>query len=257
MKHGSLFTGIGGFDLAAEWMGWDNVFQCEIDEFCLKVLNKNFPNVKKYTDIKKFNAKEYNGTIDIISGGFPCQPFSTAGLQKNEDDERFLWNEMQRIINEVQPKWVVCENVTGLLSIDNSRTIQRIYNDLEGEGYRIEIFTIPAFGVGALHKRERVWIVANSDSSGLLKSDNVCEQQGRTDVLWTSKIGKTVCWEELENRSRDTNKGRIEKPISEPYVCGRNNGIPDRMDRIKGLGNAIVPQVAFEFFKSIAVVNCG
>lgn len=252
-NHGSLFSGIGGFDLAAQWMNWNNIFQCEKDEWCNKVLAKNFPTTKRYKDIKTFDAKEYAGTVNIISGGFPCQPFSTAGLQKNEADERFLWDEMHRVINEVQPKWVVCENVIGLLSIDDSRTIQRIYNDLEGEGYRVEMFAIPAFGIGALHKRERVWIVANSNSGRLLEQDNVCEQQGRTDVLWTSKIGQTVCWEELEGGCRHTNKGRIEEPISEPYVRGRNNGIPDRMDRIKGLGNAIVPQVAYEIFKTIYI----
>lgn len=254
LSHGSLFSGIGGFDLAAQWVGWNNVFQCEKDEWCNKVLAKNFPTTKRYADIKLFNAKKYNGTIDVISGGFPCQPFSTAGLQKNEADERFLWDEMHRVINEVRPKWVVCENVTGLLSIDDSKTIQRIYNDLEGEGYRIEMFAIPAFGVGALHKRERVWIVANSNSGRLLKQNTVCEQQGRADVLWTSKIGQTVCWEELEAIGNNTEQRGIKEPISESFLCGRNNGIPNRMDRIKGLGNAIVPQVAYEIFSAIGAV---
>src|SRR5688572_3315658 len=100
MRHASIFTGIGGFDLAAQWMGWTNVFQCEKDEWCNKVLTKNFPGVKKYRDIKDFNAKPYYGSVDVISGGFPCQPFSTAGKRKGEEDDRFLWEEMLRIIRE-------------------------------------------------------------------------------------------------------------------------------------------------------------
>jgi len=255
LSHGSLFSGIGGFDLAAQWMGWNNIFQCEKDEWCRKVLAKNFPNTKRFEDIKEFNAKEYNGTIDVISGGFPCQPFSTAGLQKNEADERFLWDEMHRVICQIKPTWVVCENVVGLLTIDNSKTIQRIYDDLESEGYWIEMFVIPAFGVGAWHKRERLWIVANSDSGRLLKQNNVYQQQGRADVFWSSKIGQTIRWQELETECDYSYKGRVEEPNCQSFICGTSNGLPNRMDRLKGLGNAIVPQVAYEIFSAIGAVS--
>ena len=144
LSHGSLFSGIGGFDLAASWMGWNNIFQCEKDEWCRKVLAKNFPNTKRFEDIKEFNAKEYYGTVDVISGGFPCQPFSTAGRRKGETDDRYLWPEMLRIIGEVKPTFVVGENVAGLLSMENGKTLDKICLDLENEGYQIELFVIPA-----------------------------------------------------------------------------------------------------------------
>jgi len=166
MNHGSLFSGIGGFDLAAEWVGWTNVFQVDNDKWCQKILQKNFPNTDKYEDIKEFDGTKYRGTVDIISGGFPCQPFSHAGKRKGEADDRFLWFEMLRIIREVQPQWVVGENVAGLLSMDGGKTLETILTSLEDEGYNNEIFVIPACGVGAWHKRERVWIVSNTDLSG-------------------------------------------------------------------------------------------
>ena len=255
LSHGSLFSGIGGFDLAAQWMGWNNIFQVEKDEWCRKVLAKNFPKTERFADIKDFTGHEYTNRIDVISGGFPCQPFSTAGLQKGEKDERFLWHEMLRVITEIKPTWVVCENVVGLLSIENGKTIQSIHNDLESEGYWVEMFVIPAFSIGAWHKRERLWIVANSNSSGLLKQDIICEQQGRADVFWASKIGKAVCWEELEAIGNNTEQRGAKEPISKPFICGGNNGISDGMDRLKGLGNAIVPQVAYEIFSAIGAVS--
>ena len=116
LTHGSLFSGIGGFDLASEWMGWKNVFHCEYDPFCQKVLKHHFPNSKLYKDVRKFDATDYAGRIDLLSGGFPCQPFSNAGLRKGTEDERHLWPEMLRIIREVSPKYVVGENVRGLLN---------------------------------------------------------------------------------------------------------------------------------------------
>jgi len=115
MRHGSLFSGIGGFDLASAWMGWENVFQVEIDDHCQKVLAKNFPNVKRYEDIREFKGER--GSIDILTGGFPCQPFSTAGKKKGTDDNRYLWPEMFRVIKEIQPEYIVCENVYGIIKL--------------------------------------------------------------------------------------------------------------------------------------------
>ena len=152
MRHGSLFSGIGGFDFAAEWMGWENVFQVEYDEWCQKILTKNFPNVKKYRDIKDFKGYP----VDVISGGFPCQPFSHAGKRQGEADNRYLWPEMLRVIREAKPTFVVGENVAGLVSMENGKTLDGIFADLENEGYTVESFIIPAASVGAWHERQNL-----------------------------------------------------------------------------------------------------
>ena len=169
MTHGSLFSGIGGFDLAAQWAGFENIFQVEIDLFCNKVLAKNFPGVRRYGDIRKFDGTEYRGTIDIISGGFPCQPYSVAGKQKGAEDDRNLWPEMFKVIKEIRPTWVVGENVANII---NFVEFDNILFDLEGEGYEVQPVIIPALAVDAKHRRNRVWIVAyndkfDNDNSGL------------------------------------------------------------------------------------------
>lgn len=166
MNHASLFSGIGGFDLAAEWTGWNNVFNCEWEEFPRKVLKHHFPNAKQYEDIKDFDATEYRGRIDVLSGGFPCQPFSTAGLRKGTEDDRHLWPEMLRVIGECQPRWVVGENVRGLVSWSDGLVLETCYSDLENLGYSVQSFIIPACAAGnAPHRRDRVWIVAYSDNT--------------------------------------------------------------------------------------------
>jgi len=144
MTHGSLFSGIGGFDLAAEKNGIENIFQVEIDPFCQKVLRKNFPNTKIYSDIKEFNGKEYEGRIDIISGGFPCQPFSQAGQRKGAADERALFPEMLRIISEIKPAWVIAENVFGITNIDDGQYLESVLASLESIGYEVQPFIIPS-----------------------------------------------------------------------------------------------------------------
>lgn len=165
MVHASLFTGIGGFDLAAEWMGWQNSFQCEIDPFCQKVLAKNFPDADRYTDIKHFNATRYRGTVDVLSGGFPCQPFSLAGQRKGNQDDRALWPEMLRVIDEVRPRWIVGENVAGLVSLG----LDGVLFDLEASGYTVQTVLLPACSVGAPHQRDRLWIIAHARSSGRIQ----------------------------------------------------------------------------------------
>jgi DNA (cytosine-5)-methyltransferase 1 len=159
MRHGSLFSGIGGFDLAAEWMGWENVFHCEWMEFPRKVLDYYFPNADSHIDICKTDFKKYEGTIDIITGGFPCQPFSTAGKRKGTDDERYLWGEMLRAIQEIKPKFVIAENVFGITSIDNGLVFEQVCIDLENEGYEVQPFIIPAAAKNAPHRRYRVWFI--------------------------------------------------------------------------------------------------
>ena len=160
MTHGSLFSGIGGFDLAAEWMGWENIFQVEWDKYCQKVLAKNFPNVKRYGDIKEFDGTKYRGLVDILTGGFPCQPFSVAGKQKGSGDDRYLWPERLRVIREVRAPFVVGENVPGIIRME----LDNICIALEGEGYEVQPFIIPSASIGAWDKRERVWIIAYNHS---------------------------------------------------------------------------------------------
>ena len=163
MNHGSLFTGIGGFDYASECMGWENVFQVEWDKYCQKVLEKNFLGVKRYLDIRDFNGKKYKGHIDILTGGFPCQPFSSAGKRAGKEDNRYLWLEMLRVISEIKPPWVVGENVAGILTMENGKTFEGICSSLENEGYQVQPYIIPACGKGAWHRRNRIWIIANNE----------------------------------------------------------------------------------------------
>ena len=167
LRHGSLFSGIGGFDLAAEWMGWENVFHCEIDPFGQRVLKHHFPNSKAHEDIKELQATQYHGRVDIITGGFPCQPFSNAGQRKGTQDDRHLWPEMLRVISEVSPTFVVGENVRGLLNWSGpngepNMVFNQVCLDLEAEGYEVAPLILPACGKNAPHRRDRIWFVAHA-----------------------------------------------------------------------------------------------
>lgn len=255
VKHGSLFSGIGGFDLAADWAGIETVFQVEKDPFCNKILEKNYPRTTRYLDIKEFCGKDYEGKIDIISGGFPCQPFSHAGKKRGHNDDRYLWNEMFRVVREAKPEWVIAENVYGLVSNNNGMVLEKVLTDLESEGYEVQTFIIPACGKNAPHRRDRTWIVANSESNGNRLEQQRQGMQGhernsprRQGVGYKPSHGiKTmaeVSWEKewLEVASE---------------LCGTDDGIPPELDQnkaIKALGNAIVPQIAFEIFFSILEV---
>jgi len=169
MRHGSLFSGIGGFDLAAEWMGWENVFHCEWMEFPRKVLDYYWPNADSHIDICKTDFKKYANKIDILTGGFPCQPFSMAGKRKGTEDERYLWGEMLRAIQEIKPKYVIAENVFGITNIDGGLVFEQVCLDLEAQGYEVQPFIIPAASKNAPHRRDRVWFIAYSDSNGQFK----------------------------------------------------------------------------------------
>jgi DNA (cytosine-5)-methyltransferase 1 len=228
MKHLDLFSGIGGFALAARWMGWETIQFVEIDSFCQKVLNKNFPNVPIHGDIKTFNGSELLGTVDILTGGFPCQPFSVAGSRKGKSDERYLWPEMLRIIREIKPAFVIAENVSGSWEL-----VDEICTSLEREGYATEPIGIEAASVGANHRRLRYWFIAYTDSIGLprreIKSRMARPKQQLQGLL------PSDFWTE----------------VSRPRINRVDHGLPNRVDRIKSIGNAIVPQVAFEIFKAI------
>jgi DNA (cytosine-5)-methyltransferase 1 len=165
MRHGSLFSGIGGFDLAAEWMGWENKFHCEWNEFGQKVLHHYWPNAESFNDITKTDFKKYANKIDILTGGFPCQPYSSAGKRLGKDDERHLWPEMLRAIREISPSYVVGENVRGLTNWNGGMVFDEVCAELESYGYQVAPVIIPACAVGAPHRRERVWFVAYADGS--------------------------------------------------------------------------------------------
>ena len=244
MRHGSLFTGIGGFDLAVEWMGWENVFQVEWDGFCQKVLAKNFPNVKRYGDIKEFDGTKYRGLIDIISGGFPCQPYSLAGKRKGKADDRHLWPEMLRTIREIQPSWVVGENVPGIINWSRGLVFHEVQVDLENQGYKIFPCILPACSVNAPHRRDRTWFIAYSDSfrrkTIQSENDNIKERNLQNKERSSFHMGSCFTLFD-EKRER----------LYESGICGTNDGISERMDRLTATGNAVVPQIVYQIFKAI------
>ena len=223
MKHLDLFSGIGGFALAAQWAGIETVAFCEIDDFACKVLNKNFPDVPVHRDIRELDGSLYAG-IDIITGGYPCQPFSTAGKRKGADDPRHLWPEMLRVIKQARPAWVVCENVAGHITMG----LDDVLFDLESLGYAARAIVIPACAVGANHRRQRVWVIANA-TEFRLGNDLQSERHDITPHIWGQ-------WQEWEIK---------------PTISGTDDGIPNRVDRIASIGNAIVPQVAYEILRCI------
>lgn len=288
MTHGSLFSGIGGFDLAAQWMGWENIFHCEIAEFPRKILKYHFPNSICYEDIKKTDFTKHRGEIDIISGGFPCQPYSNAGKRKGKEDDRHLWPEMLRVIREIQPRFIVGENVAGLLSWNNGMVFHEIITDLENEGYETQAFLIPACATNAPHRRDRIWFVAHAN--GTEQGNNVGENIGKEREIWRGKKGdvfgelrsngnvadtdssnnKTWTQRKIlgqQNRQKTNGYSYVECrkqwenfPTQSP-VCGGDDGIPTQLDgitfskwrneSIKGYGNAVVPQVVYQIFKAI------
>lgn len=180
MNHGSLFSGIGGFDLAAQWMGWNNVFHCEWMPFPRQVLKYHFPDSISYEDITKTDFTIHRRTIDILTGGFPCQPYSVAGKRLGKEDERHLWPEMLRAIREIEPRFVVGENVRGLVNWSGGLVFDEVQADLENAGYEVIPFIIPACAVGAPHRRDRVWFVAkNTKRNGCVFGES--EQIGTKD----------------------------------------------------------------------------
>jgi len=182
MTHGSLFSGIGGFDLAAEWVGWENKFHCEWNEFGQKVLKYYWPNAESFTDITKTNFSKYEKKIDVLTGGFPCQPYSMAGKRKGKDDERHLWPEMCRAIREIKPRWIVGENVLGLVNWDDGLVFHEVQTDLENEGYEVQPFLLPAAAVNAPHRRDRIWFIAHArDSRDNRGSYKISTQTNKTN----------------------------------------------------------------------------
>ena len=219
MTHASLFSGIGGFDLAAEWIGWNNIFHCEWNPFGQRVLAHHFPNSKSYNDITKTDFSIHSGQIDVLTGGFPCQPYSSAGKRLGKADERHLFPHMLRCIKEVKPKWVVGENVRGLVNWNEGMVFNEVYDDLEREGYEVQSFLIPAAGVNAPHQRYRVWFVAYSnDNGGSSRFKQVSKENGEisewnknaessnSNSFITPNTNNTKRWGEVNNNGEWQNK---------------------------------------------------
>ena len=280
-RHGSLFSGIGGFDLAAEWMGWENVFHCEQDAFCQRVLNHYWPKATLYPNIKTFDAKQYEGKIDVLTGGFPCQPFSAAGKRLGTEDDRHLWPEMLRVIREIKPTWIVGENVGGLLTWNEGMVFEEVHADLEAEGYEVQAFVLPACAKDAPHRRDRVWIVAHSNGAGLQAQGAKQQTTGAARGGIQRPASNADSCQRLERRLYKDESKKTERHLSafSPWnsrnawqnfptvspIHSRDDGFSDKLDgitlsawrnnSIKAAGNAIVPQVVYEIFKAIEAIQ--
>ena len=306
LKVLDLFSGIGGFSLGLERTGgFETAAFCEIEPFCQKVLRKHWPEVPIYEDVTKLDGSEIDA--DVITGGYPCQPFSNAGKRRGEEDDRHLWPEMLRLIKAVQPRWVIAENVAGHINMG----LDTVLSDLEKEGYTWWTLVIPACAVDAKHRRDRLWIVANSESirhrprgkagnfhkadgrqvgkvsrqlgvtglsiddvadtecsaerPGLCEKES-CRQRGRrpTNSSGQASIPDSSCsgseerlasetrrgegiagkpFNDSDEAGRQTDKPRVARWAAEPPVGRVAHGIPARVDRLKCLGNAVVPQI--------------
>jgi len=212
MRHGSLFSGIGGFDLAAEWMGWQNIFHCEWNDFGKQVLKYYWPESISYHDITKTDFTIHREQIDILTGGFPCQPYSEAGKRLGKEDDRHLWPEMLRAIREIAPTWVVGENVRGLVNWNGGLVFDEVQLELEAEGYEVQAFLLPACAVNAPHQRDRVWFVGykekpdgNTESNGNTTLGEVSAKRPRhTESADTIRVRRTI-----QGNAPDTNSNGL------------------------------------------------
>lgn len=291
LVHGSTFSGIGGAELAASMMGWKNAFHCEFDPFCRKVLDYYYPHSKSYGNIKETNFTQWRGQIDVLTGGFPCQPFSRGGKRRGADDDRYLWPEMLRAIDEIRPTYYVGENVLGIATmvlpgtttpmasqatlfdegdhiwqLTERYVIEQVCEDLEGIGYSVQPMLIPSCSVGTPHRRNRIFIIATDNAQ-----DTLCTRmEGREDEVMADKpmprdIESTS--EEWETQLVDGRLGylydRWRDFPTQPPLCGGDDGIPYelgdttiprkqlRANAMKAYGNAMVPQLMYEIFKAI------
>lgn len=269
-------------------MGWENVFHCEWNEFGQKVLKYYWPNAISYEDITTADFNAHRGRIDVLTGGFPCQPYSAAGKRLGKADDRHLWPEMLRAIREIQPRYVVGENVYGLVNWNGGMVFEEVQTDLEAEGYQVQPVILPACAIGAPHRRDRVWFVANSKGHGQQFQSRRAENRGkrrlvpgeikkggeskRSSEAFTNTNDKGL--EIIECKSENNGKEfqafkrsnhRWENWPTQPPIRERDDGLPSELDgitfpkwrneSIKAFGNAIVPQVVYQIFKVIQEIE--
>jgi len=258
MRVLDLFSGIGGFSLGLERAGMETVAFCEYDDKARQVLSKHWPDVPQYNDVRTLTKEQLDNDgitdIELICGGYPCQPFSVAGKREGQTDDRHLWPEFFRLIQEIGPTWVIAENVAGHINMG----LDSVLADLESEAYQCQTFLIPACAVGAVHRRDRVWIVghANEFANGqqhINETTQYDSQRESSDVAYASSKGLQG-WKEVRNagggraqrNQLSTGCGERSEPgnwLPEPPVGRVANGVPGRVDRLKQLGNAVVPQI--------------
>lgn len=219
LVQGTVFSGIGGPELAAEWMGWENAFHCEWNEFGKQVLKYYWPNATTYHDITKTDFSIWRNRIDVLTGGFPCQPYSISGKRKGKNDDRHLWPEMRRAIQEVAPVYVVGENVRGLVSWNGGLVFDKVQTDLENEGYEVFPIILPAASVNAPHRRDRIFFVAYSESLGRRKREReTVDGNRREDSEHKSKRNEVRDWDSTTSGagiSSDTYSNRFSKQTHE------------------------------------------
>ena len=320
LKVLDLFSGIGGFSLGLESTGFfETMAFVEKDEFCQKVLRKNFNNIPIEGDIRNVKGEKYRA--DVVTGGFPCQPFSVAGKRKGTDDDRYLWDETIRVVRECKPKWFIGENVEGLVNIQEGMVLRQVQTDLEKEGFEVQCLIIPASGIGAWHQRKRIWIigynVSNSNTRFGIGENQEIQTRGNTSTNGSKDVSNTFgklsdgcssttrnsktkfkrveCnqswnWNEIRSKAKrcseqdredvsDSNGKRLQRRKFQHHLeigkqsstndgknsseeqqtwwkivsdlCGVPNGVSygldkNRANRIKSLGNSIVPQIARE-----------
>ena len=280
LKVLDLFSGIGGFSLGLESTGhFETVAFCEKDQFCQKVLKKHWSNIPIIDDVRRINGKEIKA--DVVVGGFPCQSISIAGKQKGKDDDRYLFPEMLRVIKEVKPRWIIGENVQNLINISNGTILKDIVKGLENENFEVQCFSISASSQGAWHKRERVWIVANSNDRLSIGENKEIQTRGNSINNGSStNVPNSQCNEHKHTPTRQSGTGEVwgfysekEKQTShdlwskttrcnaplgqktwwqtQSELCRIPHGLSSSMDRnranrIKALGNSIVPQIVRE-----------
>ena len=268
-----LFSGIGGFALGLESTGYFKTVQfVENEKWCQKILNKNFPEIPIHNDVKTFKGYD----ADVVVGGFPCQPFSIAGKGKATQDDRHLWPDMFRVIKEKKPTWVIGENVRNIVSISEGMVLEQVYLDLESEGYEVQSFIIPAAAVNAPHQRYRTWIVAYSRRTLQSRAEFRKENENEIAKRYANQFERSSKTSEFDvadtdskglqrTEQHETYKRKTQTQFTtakcfeergyywefEPNVGRVAYGVPNRVDRLKGLGNAIVPQIAYQIGKAI------
>lgn len=237
MKHGSLFSGIGGFDLASEWMGWENVFHCEWNEFGKKVLKYYWPNSESFDDIIKTDFTKYENKIDILTGGFPCQPYSMAGKRLGKDDDRHLWPEMLRAIREIKPRWIVGENVLGIVNWNGGLVFDEVQADLEAQGYEVLPFLLPACAVNAPHRRDRIWFVAKDTNENGWRSKQRKEESsfGQFGDIGTGDNERIQTNDDKIGNASNTNNKRLERNASERIQGDEGRRNPIQNGKFSGL----------------------